>query len=225
MSERNPQSWGELLNRLAVRIGVDTRVALPATVQSYDASMQTVDVKPLLRDQLENEDGELDELSLPVINAVPVVFPGAGGFRLTFPIAAGDTVLLVFSDRSIDEWQDLGTETTPQDVRRHALSDAIAIPGLHSHTSVWTGASTSGATLGKDGGPQAVFTASEIELNGSSQAILRGTAFVGHLQTFLTAVGAFGGLNLGTGGAALATAATSLFSSLSGDLSTTVKTG
>ena len=103
--------------------------AIPATVINVDtfASEQTVDVRPLINKTY--DDGVI--LALPNILAAPVVFPSAGGGVLTFPIVAGDTVLIIFSMRSLDEWlEGDGSSVTPSDVRTHYLNDAIAIPGL-----------------------------------------------------------------------------------------------
>lgn len=105
-------------------------VALPGRVVSYDASKLRADVQPLIKRAYENEEGERATESFPIVPSVPVVFPGAGAYRITFPVAAGDTVLLVFASSSLDVWLSEGGEVDPLDDRRHATSDAIAIPGL-----------------------------------------------------------------------------------------------
>lgn len=124
----------------------DVRVALPARVETYDPSTCQVSVQPLVADGAVDETGERFTDRLPVINGVPVVFPGGGGMRITFPIAVGDTVLLVFASSSIDRWLALGGEVDPLDDRRHHIADAIAIPGLvdFAHASP---ASSSAAVL------------------------------------------------------------------------------
>jgi hypothetical protein len=101
------------------------------SVSTFEAE-QTVDVKPLINKTY--DDGVI--LALPNILAVPVVFPSAGGGALTFPISVGDTVLLVFSMRSMDEWlEGEGFSVTPVDLRTHYLNDAVAIPGLYTKKS------------------------------------------------------------------------------------------
>lgn len=174
---------------------VQLRVAVPARVERYDASRQVVDATPLLKEAHVDEDGARRVTAYkPVLN-VPVVFPGSGGFRLTFPIQRGDTVLLVFCDQSLDIWLNRGGEVDPEDPRRHHLSDAIAIPGLHPNTTPWTGASTANATIGKDGGPLVSFTPTAIELAGSNDAVALASkvdkAFA-TLTTLLTGVSASG---------------------------------
>jgi hypothetical protein len=114
----------------------ELNTAIPARVLSYDPATQSADVQPLLKRRLKN--GQV--LSRAAITGVPVVFPAAGGGIITFPIQAGDTVLLIFSQRSIDRWvQSDGGEVDPLDNRMHAISDAIAIPGLTSFPNALSG--------------------------------------------------------------------------------------
>jgi hypothetical protein len=49
-------------------------------------------------------------------------------------VRRGDTCLLVFSQRSLDRWKSQGGRVTPDDGRKHALSDAIAIMGVQAFT-------------------------------------------------------------------------------------------
>ena len=104
--------------------------ALPGVVQAYDRTKCTVDVQPTLKwafqDQL---------IEMPVIQSVPVVFPRTTKSIISLPIAAGDTVLLIFAERSIDEWMHLGGIVDTKDARKFDLSDAIAIPGLFPFTA------------------------------------------------------------------------------------------
>lgn len=100
---------------------------LPAEVIDYDASTQTCTVQPLIN----TKDSDGTVIVDSVVGGVPVVFPSAGGGIISFPIQRGDTVLLCFSMRSIDEWTEGdGSPSTPSESRLHELSDAIAIPGL-----------------------------------------------------------------------------------------------
>lgn len=142
----------ELLGYLRERISADMRVSLPGRIESYDAGTQLVSVKPQVRDFTENSEGGIDQHSLPIINNVPLVFPGAGGYRLTFPVSVGDPVLLIFADRSIDSWTTNGQESAPADLRTHHIADAIAVPGLRPQSQKWNGVDTSVITLGSDSG-------------------------------------------------------------------------
>src|SRR5574342_4931 len=110
------------------------RVALPGRVTAYNASRESVDVQPQLRDVLETEDGDLVTENLPIIPDVPVCWPsGLGGTAfMTFPLAAGDPVLLVCCDYDPGLWRSTGQPGTPGDLRIHRLGHAVAYPGLRA---------------------------------------------------------------------------------------------
>lgn len=116
----------ELLRGAVTRSVQDLHVALPGSIEDYDAATQKASVKPLIKVPLADGTSQ----SLPVIPDVPVVWPRGGGALLSFPLERGDGVLLVFSERSLDEWLSQGGEVAPEDPRTHHLTDAIALPGL-----------------------------------------------------------------------------------------------
>lgn len=99
---------------------------IPGRIERYDSKRQTVDVQPLLNRRLVSGQHEI----LPIIPNVPFVFPSAGDRGLFFPVKRGDGCLLLFSQRSLETWKISGGRVTPSDSRKHAFSDAIAIPGL-----------------------------------------------------------------------------------------------
>lgn len=108
------------------------RVAIPARVESFDPLKRTIEAQPLIQRPL--PDG--DVVSDPPLSDVPVVYPGTGKHRVLFPLATGDTVLLVFLDRASDDWAlslllpeaTSPKEKAPTDVRSHDYTDAVAIP-------------------------------------------------------------------------------------------------
>jgi phage baseplate assembly protein gpV len=70
-----------------------------------------------------------------VLLNVPLVFQGSQSSQFSFPVVSGDTVLLVFSQRSIDRFKLGGKEPhTPADFRKYSKNDAMALPGLFSFT-------------------------------------------------------------------------------------------
>jgi hypothetical protein len=122
------RSLSEALNRALIRAHSEIHVCLPGVVERYDHTQQRADVVPLIRSRY--ADGQVTEPQ--VIVSVPVVFPRAGGASLTMPVKRGDGVMLHFTDASLDEWLGQGGTVTPDDRRRHDLSDCIAVPGLYS---------------------------------------------------------------------------------------------
>jgi len=195
-SQRTPTMAQAISAVLAKRLQ-ELHTSLPGEVQSYDPEKQTADVRPLLRVPVELEDGTVQLEALPVCVGVPVVFPGAGGFRLTLPLKKGDGVLLVFAEGHLDRWQSQGGLQDPPLRRRFHIADAIAVPGLHANTDAWEGANDTDATLGADGGPQVVFKTGEIHLGASSsdpatEPLILGQSYTNHegaaLQSTATAL-------------------------------------
>lgn len=149
----------------------DVHTSVPAQVVAYDAAAQTVDVQPMVKRVIVDPDTRTELVeSLPQVTGVPVAFPSGGGYMVTFPIAAGDYVLLAFSERPIDTWLSSGNESDPGDLRHHDLSDAIAIPCIRPTSKAFTSASPSKMVMGKDGGPQVVIDATTVSLFGPSDA-------------------------------------------------------
>ncbi len=67
---------------------------------------------------------------LPIIEDVPIVYPGSGDWWLTFPVVKDSYVVLLVSDRSIADWLDQGGVVEPSKRRKFDISDAIAIAGI-----------------------------------------------------------------------------------------------
>ena len=109
-----------------------TRCAIPGVVQSYNSNANTAEIQPAIRERIVKEDGTIEYVNLPLLINVPVVFPQAVGIGITFPIKKNDEVLVVFSDLAIDNFWEKGSVQNPIEVRRHDLSDGIAIPCLLS---------------------------------------------------------------------------------------------
>lgn len=141
--------------RSAVHAGAaQLHVALPAIIQAYHPAEQTVDVQPSLKLARELEDDTIAAEAVPTIYRVPVQFPGGGGYVLTFPVAVGDACLLVFTDRSLDNWMgQSGQVVDPVDLRLHDLSDAVALLGVRTASGALSPAPpTDRVVLGIPGG-------------------------------------------------------------------------
>lgn len=126
--------------------------ALPAIVQSVDLDAMTIECVPSIKGVQTNEDGSQTFVNMPTLLDVPICFPSAGGFSLTFPIKTGDEVLVIFSSRAMDSWWQLGGYQNPVELRMHDLSDGFAIPGPRSQPNVVEGISPDNARLVNDAG-------------------------------------------------------------------------
>lgn len=105
----------------------EVHTCLPGRVVAFDSSTQTCSVKPALKRLFYGDD---EATEIPVIEDVPVVFPGSGNFWVTFDVKVDSYVLLVFAERSIAKWMDLGGIVDPEARHKFDYSDAVAIPGL-----------------------------------------------------------------------------------------------
>ena len=120
----------ELFDRLMKRINT----AIPGVIQSFDPATQTCTVIPAIKPRVFLEGVTRDVDPIP-IRHVPVVFPFAvgAGFALTLPVQAGDSCLLIFSQRCIDNWWQSGCLQPAElggaiSARHHDYNDALAIP-------------------------------------------------------------------------------------------------
>lgn len=156
----------------------DIWTALPGIVQSFDAQAQTCVVQPSIRfkihdpaiktyntpTMIKDPSGQFYWDQMPLLLDCPVVFPSGGGVTLTFPIAAGDEVLVIFASRCIDAWWQAGGVQNQAAVRMHDLSDGFVIPQVRSKPRQFA-VSTGAAQLRTDDG------SAYVELNPTSKQI------------------------------------------------------
>jgi len=177
----------------------DLRVAIPGIVVAnqdgdpFNADLQTVSVQPSVQEVLRVK--AIPTLTtLPILDDVPFVFPNAGGWNLTFPIAIGDECLVIFADMAFDIWwQNGGIQKQPDGaLYRHDIGDGIAIFGLRSNPRALQNYSLTSAQLRSDDGTVLVdladagitITAPSIKLgDGSSESALMTENFLAFWNT------------------------------------------
>jgi hypothetical protein len=100
--------------------------SMPASIMSYDAAKNRAVIKPDLPKRLDNG----NPLESPKVVEIPIAWPSAVGGKasLTMPLQAGDPLVSVVQQRSLEGWLD-GHRTMPNDPRQFDISDSIAIPG------------------------------------------------------------------------------------------------
>lgn len=144
--------------------------SLPGVVTAVDLNKQTVSVQPSIQGSISSPSGSSQSVNLPVLVDVPIVWPRAGGFALTFPIAAGDEVLVVFASRCIDTWWQSGDIGVQAEVRMHDLSDGFAILAPTSQPKKLSDVSSSNVQLRDEAGTTYVEIApgGKIKLRGAT---------------------------------------------------------
>lgn len=176
--------------------------ALPGIVKSYDPITNKATIQPAL-----NKAYESGEIPMPILENVPIMFQSGVNFSINFPITEGDYVLLIFCERSIDLWKSVGGQVTPDDPRKFALSDAVAIPGLMPFVGDFSKnngqdfiISFAGSTIRiKPDGAVVIETASTVAIGTQTNELLSIVSSLMSLLQGLTVMGAaFGGpLNAG----------------------------
>ncbi len=202
----------------AMRLVLDGRqstlwTAMPGIVQSVDFEKMTCSVQPTIQGTVENEDGTYQTVNLPVLVDVPIVFPSAGGFIITMPLAQNDEVLVVFASRCIDAWWQSGGIQRPMEARMHDLSDGFAIPGPRSQPRIPGGAiSSTGVQIRNDAGTSYVEISADgkvklvapAEIDITAPAIMLNGAVTVSGALAAASIAAAGGIS-GAGGVNLAT--------------------
>jgi hypothetical protein len=149
-SEIDEPEWPEILRAVQTNLQDRIHTALPAIVRAYDSTTQTAQVQ--LAVQLLGQ-------NVPPLHDVPVCWPGGAQGFIHAPLAAGDSVLVIFTENDFSGWYDTGSVSAPRVLARHGLH-AVAIPGLRR----------AAAPLAVTAGHVTVGAASELRL-GSDEAI------------------------------------------------------
>lgn len=126
--------------------------ACPGIVTAVDFTNMVLSIQPAIKGVIEDENGAKTYVALPLLINVPIVYPSAGGFTITFPIAVDDEVLVIFASRCIDSWWQSSGIQKPMEARMHDLSDGFAIPGPRSVPRAVPGISATDVQIRNDAG-------------------------------------------------------------------------
>lgn len=181
MSDRRP-TLAAVLRRASESHLADVRISVPGKVVTYDPGRASVSVQPLIRDRVQDETGVWIAERLPVIPGVPVAFPRGGGLHLTFPIAPGDTGLILFSDSALDKWLSEGGEVDPIEPRSFSVNDAAFLPGVRPFKGSAAAAAAGHISIGADGASEegAVMGETLIDFLGEIRAWIAGHTHAGN---------------------------------------------
>jgi len=125
------QRFSDVVKKIIESYMLKIHTCIPGKIESYNPTIKQASVKPLIKLKVNNE-----VLGYPVIDNVPVIFQGTKDAVITFPIAAGDGCLILFSEQDMENFlSSTGNEVEPGDNRRYSVNDAICIPGLFPFAS------------------------------------------------------------------------------------------
>ena len=134
-------------------------------IVSFDPSTQTAEVQIKM---LRMMNGELK--NYPILIDCPCIILSGGEGRITFPIKAGDSCLVLFNDKDIDNWYAGGQTMQPRSERTHNFADAIALVGVRNLQNKITDYLTDGTEL--------KYGTSTIQLQGGKVTITNGTSTI-----------------------------------------------
>lgn len=104
----------------------EVNTVLPGIVEEYDADARIASVRGAIN--LLMPDGR--QLVRPLVQDAPVVFPEAGGYSIRYPLAVGDSVLILFSQRGLDSWKRVHALSAPGLGPLFSENDAIVLAGF-----------------------------------------------------------------------------------------------
>lgn len=113
------------------------------TIESFDASAHSASISINYRRRFDDDSYK----EYPLLVDCPCMILTGGEGHLTFPIAKGDTCLILFNDSDIDQWFSTGQVVAPNSNRVHDIADGIAIVGIRSMINVISGYKTDGVRL------------------------------------------------------------------------------
>jgi hypothetical protein len=170
-------------------------------IQFYPDTM-TVDVQPCIQGIWRQPDGTVQYFDIAVLKDVPVIYPGGGQHTITFPVNAGDYCLVIFCERSIDNWYQMGGVQQPSDWRMHDINDGFALVGIRPNPTALGGQANAAVrrTTRENLGPVTNTTATQIRSDDGLTAVTvdgpTNTVTVTCSGTTLTIDGATGVLNV-----------------------------
>lgn len=126
--------------------------ALPGVITKFNSSAMTAEVQTTVKVRRALPAVEATWDTIPLLVDCPVVFPGGGGYTLTFPVSVGDECLVIFSSRCIDSWWQSGGVQQPPETRFHDLSDGFVLVGPRSQPRVLPAIATNAVELRSDTG-------------------------------------------------------------------------
>ena len=100
-------------------------------IQSFSTDNQTATIQLVDKATKTYSDSELLVQYAPLVDCPVIINKGING-GLTIPISVGDTCLVFFNDRDLDNWFTDGLVQKPNTKRTHDFSDAIALVGIRN---------------------------------------------------------------------------------------------
>ena len=120
---------------------VSLNTCIPGVVQKYNPKNNRAVILPIfkikLAEDIELPSGEVtDEYPVPPISNVPVLFLGGANMRISFDLKEKDRGILLFSQRSLEQWKRFLQSNTPPKQhypkinRKFNINDGVFFPSV-----------------------------------------------------------------------------------------------
>ena len=146
-------NWPQIFRFARRKFLERVRTAVPGHVVSYDPRTRRARVQPAI-DRTLAEDGTSVPRA-PLLD-VPILWPGGGGWFLTFPLEAGDAVQVIYNERDISAFKRHHAQGAPPSSRVLAGADAAATPTFHPLQDAEEPESTTGVSIQSEDGETAI---------------------------------------------------------------------
>lgn len=171
LDNREPE-LSEVINLLIERRLINVNVSVPAKVVKYNPSTQYGDVQIQLLKRFQ----DLTTQPHPVIPNIPFkqLRADGGKMRIHVPVKANDDVMLIFSQRSLDNWKvknPVGGVDTKDDRKFH-LTDAYALIGGSSIADAFTPKYPTAIEIAYNGGLLAIFPDGKFKVEAGGQDLI-----------------------------------------------------
>ena len=123
----------ELLNYHKREVSREINCHALGVIESFDSSTQTCKIKiNYLKTQLVRQLSGVyapESSSYPILLDCPTIIMSGGDSGMSFPIKKGDSCIVLFNDRDIDNWVEGVDDNEVASNRLHSISDGIALIG------------------------------------------------------------------------------------------------
>lgn len=145
-----------------------------ATIDSFDPTNQTVMATINYKKTYMQRNGitgvyEPVLKDYPILVSCPAIIMSGGSAFLEMPIKKGDTCLMLFNDRDIDNWFQTGQTASISTQRLHSFSDGIALVGLRSMANSIQDYDVNHASLWWKGGGRIAVSSSKVLIENETQ--------------------------------------------------------
>jgi len=189
MNSFNETDIGDAIRSLVLNVlSRELHTCMPGCVTELRTKGNSifVDVKPLIKTtQVDGAQADLD-----ILQGVLLLTPGTTKSSIVMPINEGDLVLLIFSEKTLENWSQTTQTANGIYGRQFDMSDAFAIQMNFSAMSTVENANNADMIIKHNGQTITIKESGEIDLGGTSLHTLMTSSAITYLMLLIDAAAA-----------------------------------